>query len=98
MKEINPFEKDKVEINNQSEKKFQENYLGSFKNLHKSHTLFEFNKNTFEIKPAIFSQQTIDFESAKNNLGLKRKKLIVKPDCIYVSALNIKNAIKKLNK
>ena len=51
---------------------------------HAGHTLFEINHNTQQVVVAEF----IPSESGK-------KKVLVKEGCEYVSALNMKNAIKK---
>jgi len=64
---------------------------------HKGHKLFEINlkKETideakFEEVPFIFSE---DVDKQK-----KKRKLIINEDCIYISALNRKNAVKHLVK
>lgn len=57
----------------------------------KGHTLFELNLKTKEIKPAQFEE--IYYQS-----DMKKKKVIMQHDCIYISALNEKNALRKLFK
>lgn len=98
MKEIQETPKDKTEMSKEQEKKFQQNYLGSIRNMPKSHTLFEFNKQTLEITKAVFESQSVNFEDVKSGKVINRKKLVVKEDCIYIPALNVKNVIKKLKK
>ena len=49
-------------------------------------TLFEFNKITKELKPA-----TIKYEIGKS-------KVVYQKDCLYLQALNLNNAKRKLQK
>ena len=60
------------------------------------HTLFEFNKSTKEIKAADIKRECIiDFGA---NKPIYKTKTDMHENCIYIQALNIKNAIKKLKK
>lgn len=94
MRELN---KDKIELVTSSEvAKHDKEYIGTI-HPHKGHRLFEINlKNEtiddakYEEVPFVFSE---DVEKQK-----KRKKLIINEDCIYISALNKKNAVKHLVK
>jgi hypothetical protein len=63
----------------------------------RGHKLFEVNSETKEITEAEFEILDIKYEDARDNKQV-RKKVICKPGHIYVSALNKKNVIKKLNK
>lgn len=56
---------------------------------HKGHTLFEINCITGDIVVAEFDSVSATFK------GGVKKKLIVKPNCLYISCLNKKNAKKK---
>lgn len=80
--------------------------LGSL-SLHKGHTLFEINTKTGTINEAKFETVKVSInylkepdkkgylELFKHKKGFEvRKKLIVLEDCIYIGALNKKNAIK----
>ena len=95
-KHINEF--DKVEIINQSEKKYRLQKVAQIIP-HKGHTTFEINAKTGEVK-------TVEYKEIKANVSLKTKTveplitktIEVKKDCMYISALNEKNAIKKFNK
>ena len=60
---------------------------------HKGHKLFEYNIETNEIKESKFEPEEADFLGRK-----KPKKVIAQKNCLYVSALNATNAIKKLRK
>jgi len=91
-------EKDKVVIVGQNEKKFEVKKWAI--NQHKGHTLYEINLETGETTKAEYVQ--VDMELTKvgvsPNLQTVHKKVITKPNCIYISALNIKNAAKKFVK
>jgi len=67
---------------------------------HKGHTLWEIDLGTGDTRPAEYEQ--IDMELARlgtaANYKTIRKKVITKPNCIYISALNIDNAAKKFAK
>lgn len=58
----------------------------------KGHTVFEINEQTLEVKKAEYKIDTVAF-----NVFTKKspEKLIVNADCIYIPALNAKNAWKK---
>lgn len=86
--------KDKIEIVGQAEKKYQVNKLATI-NPHKGHILYEFNLIKKEITVAEFDKQDVEMLKLKKEWTGVTKKVIVKPDCIYISALNKKNAIKK---
>jgi hypothetical protein len=87
--------KEKLEIRAGQEKKYQEKYIGSIRP-HKGHKLFEINLKEGTCSPAEFVQQ--DYVVGKDNQGAAHKKVLVKPDCVYVSALNKENAIRKFLK
>ena len=65
---------------------------------HKGHTLFEVEISTGDIREAEFEKTDIAYEDVQKGKNLSRKKVIAKDGCIYVSALNRKNVIKKLNR
>lgn len=88
MKEIE--QKQNIEIVEQKQKnQYQEIFIGSMIK-RAGHTIFEFNKNTKELNPA---EHNYSFEKGK-----LKDKIIVKVDCIYIQALNKKNALKKILK
>ena len=86
--------KDKVVIVGQREMKQKAKLHGSIRP-QKGHTLFELNLKTKEIKPATFEE--LDFVVNQITNG-KKKKVIMQTDCIYISALNEKNALRKFFK
>jgi hypothetical protein len=62
----------------------------------RGHTLFEVNLKTSKIDLAVFEIIDISFDDASKEKFLKKRKLIQKPDCLYISALNVKNVYKVL--
>lgn len=65
--------------------------------VHRGHILYQFNTVTLELTEAIYvAQKEIIWEDARN--GIFRKKVLKEKDCIYFSALNRDNAIRKLKK
>ena len=58
------------------------------------HSVFELNLETLEIKFAEFKSVSVPF---KRDMFVReiRKELHVRPNCVYVSALNVKNAKRK---
>ena len=75
--------------------KTEHKLIGSLKP-HKGHTCYEMNLATRTIKPAVFEEVTTTFPTPGNTVRpMVRKKLIIQPDCIYCTALNTKNALKR---
>lgn len=79
----------------QVQKKKNEFHLVGEERRVKGHTLFCFNEVTKKIKVAPMNQECM--------LGLDgsviyKNNVTVEKDCVYIQALNQKNAIKKLNK
>jgi hypothetical protein len=68
-------------MSNQENKK-----LGSMM-LHKGHKLFRYNTETTEL--SVCSSYELDENG--------NKKVVIEKDCLYIMALNKKNAIRKLN-
>lgn len=92
---LKSFPHDEVYNVKQKEEERREVFVGSFRP-HRGHCLFEFNPITGEIKKAETELLPISFFDAKKGIETKRLKVVKKEDCIYVSALNFKNAVKKL--
>ena len=65
---------------------------------HRGHTLFEVSVKTGFIRKAQFEQTDQFFNAEQKGKNISRTKVICNEGCIYVSALNEKNAIKKLKK
>lgn len=99
-------ESDKVVIVGQNEKKFQ-TPKWSIK-AHKGHTVFEIDMETGDVRIPEYEETTLqinDMGKTPVNMHLQvlaigkaipqqeiKKKMITKPNCTYISALNIKNA------
>lgn len=98
MKELETKEKDKIEQVKQTVQEIQTVYLGKHKP-QKNHTLFEINTIDRTIVKAEFDTlPAIDYKAAMDKQISSFKKITVKANCIYISALNVKNVIKILNR
>lgn len=100
MIDLKPVQKDKVVIVGQKEVEKKVKHIGSIRP-NKGHTLFEFDRNAMVIRKAKFERdEVVSFEKEANpkKLGTSHKRVIIKEGCFYLSALNHKNAIKKLIK
>jgi hypothetical protein len=79
------------EVHNQKEK-----FLKRLKP-HKGHTAYKYHVATGELSKATFVEKDVSFVRAQKGLPLsKNKKIIVEEGYVYLTALNVKNAIKKL--
>jgi hypothetical protein len=91
--------KDKIEIVDQAEVKKGLELVKRFFP-HKGHTMFEINLITGEvIKAEFIIEESISYNKAKENSKVPQviaKKIVMKENCKYISALNIQNAMKKL--
>lgn len=79
----------------QVQKKKNEFHLVGEQKRVKGHTLFCFNEVTREIKIAPMKQ---DIVLGLDGAVIYKNSITVEKDCIYVQALNVKNAKKKLIK
>jgi hypothetical protein len=102
MKELEKYERDieKAGIEAVEEKKQKQEitFTGSIRPL-KGHTLFEINTRTLEVREASYNEhKRITWHSAlrflKGEISLN-KEVIKNKDCIYISALNPTNALKR---
>lgn len=100
MKELNPIEPDRVKIVNEKQQEVKLEYLGSVRPK-KGHTLFKVNTYTGEISEAEYSIEPLSLKRPLTKQELKnppvKKKVLIEKDYIYMSALNKKNVIRKLN-
>jgi hypothetical protein len=94
-KEIELGVREEIHISKETEQKFQEKHIGSI-HPHRGHSLFEINLETGTIEPAECTKT--DYVVNKDSSGSTNKKVVMKPDCVYISALNKDNALKKLAK
>lgn len=93
--EFQPKKKDELSVhqNAETQKKKQSNFVGSL-NIHKGQKCFELNIKTGDIKLAEYDNQTINYPTSKQTSSIHRK-LTLNDECIYVVAINLKNAKKK---
>ena len=80
---------ERIELNVKKQQEIQYILHGTIKP-EKGHFIWELNIETGEIKKAEFKTNKVVFGAA-----LPPKELIVKADCIYIPALNAKNAKRK---
>jgi len=98
MKETQLHEKDKIEIVKQTSVEKKTVFLGTARPK-KGHTMFEVNYKEHTIVEAAFDKlPAIKFKDAITGPPTLKKEITKKPDCIYVSALNKKNALKILER
>lgn len=81
--------KNNIELNVKDRKKVEHSFLGNIP-VKTGHFLWEINEETGEIKKAEYKRTVVVFGGGKHP-----EELIVRPDCVYIPALNKKNAIKK---
>jgi hypothetical protein len=94
MKELQDIAPDKTEVQAPIKKELK--LLGTLKP-HPGHTCFQLDIKTGEITIAKFAQTSIDYTQSDKNSPVRRK-LITQDGCLYVTALNIKNAKKRFEK
>lgn len=87
-------DKDKMSVVSQKEQEKKQEILGSIKP-HRGHTLFKYNKLTKVLSKAKFEELDAKFDISFKEIKQPRK-IIVEENYLYVSALNEKNARKKL--
>lgn len=96
MKETQEHNPDQVENVRQVKIEDQQVVVGSLTKK-KGHSIFEVNRVTMEVKIAETEQLPVSFSDRKNNrFAPNKSKLVINKDCVYVSALNVQNAMRKL--
>lgn len=90
LQDFNPeFDKDKIEIVNQEQENYQLNKLGSL-SLKNGMKIFEINIKEKTIEDVQYEDEVYKaFEKTTN------RKIIVKENCVYITAINKKNAVRK---
>jgi len=68
------------------------------KRLHKGQILWEFHRDTRSIEKVKYEETQVDMNINTDQLKVKRHKLIIDDNCVYVIAINKKNATRKLKK
>ena len=85
------------EIVSKKEQRKEDKKLATIKP-QRGHTLFEWNSKEGTIEKATFEKMDVSWLDAKNLNKPKNRKIIVKPNCVYIPALNKKNVIKKIKR
>jgi hypothetical protein len=99
MNELNPNEKPKIaiEATKQDKEERQEIYRGKIKPK-RGHTLFQMHEPSKELTKAEFRSQSVDYELVMQENFKGTKEVVENSDCVYISALNETNAVKKYEK
>ena len=97
MKETQPHNQDQIAIVKQAEVKKQRAHIGTIMP-HEGHSIYEYNKESKELRKATFKDAAVSFTTNKNQPTITRKVVDTKENCFYLSSLNIKNAVKKIHK
>lgn len=97
MKEVENLHKDVVEIIYQTKQEKKEVFQGSLK-LFSGHTLFEYNIDTNVLSKAKYEYQNVNFKDAQKGIISTKRKIVMNKNCVYIPALNVKNAIKRYAK
>ena len=96
MKETQEHNPDQVENVRQVQVEEQQVVVGSLM-MKKGHKIFEVNRVTGYVNIAEMEQLPVSFADRKaNRLSPNKSKLVINKDCVYVSALNVQNAMRKL--
>jgi hypothetical protein len=89
---------DKLEFLKQTKLETQKVHIGRT-NPKRGHSLFEVNISLKTIELADFDKsEAVKYEDAMKGMISVNKKLTVKENCIYISALNKKNVMKILHR
>lgn len=95
MKETQSIPKDKIENVRQVEVQKQV-ALHHREILKKGHTLFEINTVTREVKKAEYEAVNDVPFGKKRFAAVTKQRVIIRENCVYKSALNVKNLFRKL--
>lgn len=88
--------KDQIESEHLEREKIEFKFQHSIRP-RKGHTVWEINLKTKEISHAKYKEtDIIDFHEAQKKTGKNIKDIVRNPGFIYISALNQKNALKRL--
>ena len=97
MKELEIINKDEVKIVKEVKQEKKIVKLGTIFP-HSGHKCFEYNIITNELTLARFSEQAIDYTAAQKGEIAKKRKVMTRENCTYITALNYKNATKHFEK
>lgn len=91
MKELELPKQDKLSVNTEQEKRKEIVHVGRIKR-GDGHKIWQLNLKTQELTEAEFNEEVVDFTT-----GAVKRKIIIKEDHWYESALNRQNAFRKFN-
>ena len=98
MRELDSIKQDRIEIVAEQQQKKELKLIGQERKV-RGHELFEFDYKTRELKLAKFMPLSIMITGTANaSQTTEVSKVMVNENCLYIQALNRKNAIKKLSK
>lgn len=96
---LEPYNEDKIVIQSEQQEKKQIKIIGQQRKI-PGLTLFELNTETGEIKEAEFAKQDLALTSLSSveSESVIRNRVNANDNCMYIQALNHKNAAKKFKK
>lgn len=100
MKEIQPQKINIDPTHEERQEKLESKYIGSIKNPPKGHKIYKFCKGVLsELKESDYYDEEMTVQTSNNRmLRTAKRKIKHEPNTIYFTALNVKTAVKKLNK
>ncbi len=92
--ELRGFSSDKgsVELHAESQREYK--MIGQYRRV-PGHTLFEYDQLTCEIRPACVSTKVV---LGNDGQPAYKSEVVWKDGCVYIQALNARNALRKLGK
>lgn len=97
MKELEPFKKDKTELHAIKPDKRELKYLGTLRP-QKGQRVWQLDLKSMMITEAKYEEGVADFKKVEQGDLSVRHKLVTQENCLYVCAINAKNADKKFHK
>lgn len=97
MKELEPFKKDPKELHAIKPDKRELKYLGTLRP-HHGQKVWQLDLKTMIISEAKYELGVLDFKKAQHGDFSTRHRLVAQENCLYVCAINAKNADKKFHK
>lgn len=92
MKELSPIVTVKTEQVRPDKREYK--FLGTLRR-GDGHTIYEYNIVTEEIKPSMFAISSYNYWSVLKGDYSIRRRINVRENCLYLSALNVENAERK---
>lgn len=98
MKELEGTKRDKTELQVQKQQEKKATLVGQI-TPHRGHKVFSINTATGFVKEAEY-EKTLEtvYVIGRKNQYVNNKRIMIEKYCVYISALNKKNAVKHYNK